>query len=84
MKYKKFKFAHLLCINKIAEKEYGRTKGSGTRKLVFSLKQRFVGLSQAKVQEILNHNKSHYRRDLRFLNRPTLKPIRARDVHTSS
>ena len=55
-------------------------KGPGARKLVYSLKENFVGLSQNKIQDILNRDKSHYRRNARLLNKATLKPIRARDV----
>ena len=68
-------------LSKVVAKEYDRTKGSGARKLVYLLKHRFVGLNQGKIQEILNRDKCQYRRNLRFLNKPKLKPIRARDVH---
>ena len=52
-------------------------KGPSARKLLYSLKENFFGLSQNKIQE--NRDKSHYRRNARFLNKATLKPIRARD-----
>ncbi len=55
-------------------------KGPGARKLVYSLKENFVGLSQKRIQDILNKYKSHYCRNARFLNKAALKPIRARDV----
>jgi len=67
-------------ITKIVADEFQRMKGPGARKLVYSLKENFVGLSQNKIQDILNRDKSHYRRNARFLNKATLKPIRARDV----
>ena len=67
-------------ITKIVADEFHRMKGPGARKLVYSLKENFVGLSQNKIQDILNRDKSHYRRNARFLNKATLKPIRARDV----
>ena len=53
-------------------------KGPSARKLLYSLKENFFGLSQNKIQE--NRDKSHYRRNARFLNKATLKPIRARDA----
>ena len=39
-----------------------------------------IGVSKEKVQKILNMDKSHYRRNAKFINKATLKPIRARDV----
>ena len=66
-------------ITKIVADEFHRMKVPGARKLVYSLKENFVGLSQNKIQDILNRDKSHYRRNARFLNKATLKPIRARD-----
>ena len=47
-------------ISKVVAKEYYRTKGLGARKLVYSLKHRFVGLNQHKIREILNRDKCHY------------------------
>ena len=38
-------------ISKIGAKEYDRMNGSGARKLVYSLKHRFVGLSQHNIQD---------------------------------
>lgn len=67
-------------INHLVADEFHRTKGSGARKIVCSLKDKFVGLSKDHVQSILNRDKLHYRRNARFLNKAILKPIRARDV----
>ena len=67
-------------INRLVANEFHRTKGSGARKIVCSLKDNFVGLSKHCVQDILNRDKLHYRRNARFLNKAILKPIRARDV----
>ena len=67
-------------ITKIVADEFHHMKEPGARKLVYSLKENFVGLSQNKIQDILNRDKSHYRRNARFLNKATLKPIWARDV----
>ena len=67
-------------ITKIVAEEFHRMKGPGARQLLYFLKENFVGLSQNKIQDILNRDKSHYRRNARFLNEATLKPIRARDV----
>ena len=36
-------------ISRIVSNEYDRTKGSGAGKLTYSLKQRFVGLSQKRI-----------------------------------
>lgn len=57
-------------------KEPDCTKGYGARKLVYSLQQRFVGLSKDKIQVIFNCDKCDYRQNLRILNRAKLKPIR--------
>lgn len=37
-------------ISKVVANEYDRTKGSEARKLVYSLKQSFVGFSHDKIQ----------------------------------
>ena len=66
--------------NRVVTDEFHRTKGSGARKIVCSLKENFVGLSKNRVQDILNRDKLHYLRDARFLNKAILKLIRARDV----
>ena len=42
----------------------------------------FVGLSRAKVQNILISNTLHYGKNAKCLNEATLKPIRAQDVRT--
>ena len=46
-------------ITKIVADEFHRMKVPGARKLVYSLKENFVGLSQNKIQDILNRDKSH-------------------------
>jgi hypothetical protein len=48
---------------------------------LYSLKAKYAGLSKPHVQKILNQDKQHYRHNAKFLNKATLKPIRARDVH---
>ena len=45
-----------------------------------NLRHNFVGLSRARVQNILNCDELHYKRDANFLNKAALKPIRVRDV----
>ena len=67
-------------VQKVISDEYKRVKGSGAAKLVASLKQNFAGLSRIKVQEFLNTDKQHYKRNAKFCNKARLKPIRARDV----
>ena len=68
-------------VNKIVAEEFDRTKGSGATKLASCLRDNFVGISRDKIQNILNTDKGHYRRNAKFMNKATLKPIRARDVH---
>lgn len=63
-------------VRKVVADEYDRVKGSGASKLVSSLKQNFAGLSRVKVQEILNTDKQHYKRNAKFCNKARLKPIR--------
>ena len=46
-----------------------------------SFRDNFVGISRDKIQNIPNTDKSHYRRNAKFMNKATLKPVRARDVH---
>ena len=46
-------------ISQIVTDEFHRMKGPGARKLVYSLKENFVGLSQNRIQDILNKDKSH-------------------------
>lgn len=69
-------------VDKLVAEEFERTKGSGARKLVSNLRHTFVGLGRAKVQNILNSDTLHYRKNAKFLNKATLKPIRAQDVQT--
>ena len=51
-------------------------KGPGARKLVYSLKENFIGLCQNKIQDILNKDKSHYCRNARCLNKATDLQVR--------
>ena len=78
--YKNLRVLRSSEVNRVVADEFHRTKGSGARKIVCSLKENFVGLSKNRVQDILNKDKLHYRRNARFLNKAILKPIRARDV----
>lgn len=50
------------------------------KKNVCSLKDKFAGISRSRVQNILNTDNLHYRKNVRFLNKAILKPIQARDV----
>ena len=68
-------------VKKIVAEEFDKAKGSGAAKLACSLKDTFVGISRHRIQNILNTDKSHYRRNAKFMNKETLKPIRAKDVH---
>lgn len=68
-------------VNKIVAEEFDRTKGSGATKLASCLRVNFVGIRRDKIPNILNTDKGHYRRNAKFMNKATLKPIRARDVH---
>ena len=56
--------------------------GSGAAKIVHSLRDTLSGLSRKKVQEILNNDKCHFKRNAKVCNKATLKPILARDVQT--
>ena len=67
-------------MSEIIAEEVKRTKGSGARKLINNLKHSYVGLGRKKVQDILNCDKQHHRKNAKFSNKATLKPIRARDV----
>ena len=55
-------------INKLVADEFDRTKESGAAKLMCSLRENYVGLSRARVQNILNSDKNHFRRNAKFLN----------------
>ena len=68
-------------VNKVGVEEFERTKGSGAGKLACSLRDNFLRVSRAKIQTILNMDKSHYHRNAKCLNRAKLKPIRAIDVY---
>ena len=48
---------------RVKKYEYKGVKGSGAAKLVASLKENFAGLSRIKVQEFLNTDKQHYKRN---------------------
>ncbi|XP_031558423.1 uncharacterized protein LOC116294878, partial [Actinia tenebrosa] len=69
-------------INNVVTEQFHRTKGSGAAKIVYSLRDNLIGLSRKKVQEILNSDKFHYKRNAKFYNKATLNPIRARDVQS--
>ena len=66
-------------INKKVAEEFDRTKGPGAAKLACSLGDNFIGVSKVKVQKILSTDKSLYHRNAKFMNKATLKPIRAKD-----
>ena len=68
-------------VNEIVAGEFDRTKGSGAANLACDLRDNFVGLRRDKIQNILDTDESHYRRNPNFMNKATLKPVRARDVH---
>ena len=68
-------------VNKVGVEEFERTKGSVAGKLACSLRDNFLRVSRAKIQTILNMDKSHYRRNAKLLNKAKLKPIRATDIH---
>lgn len=78
--YKNLRVLRSSEVNRVVADEFHRTKGSGARKIVCSLKENFVGFSKNRVQGILNRDKLYYRRNAKFLNKAILKPIRARDV----
>ena len=67
-------------IKSLVAHEFHRTKGSGAQKIVCPLKDKFAGISRSRVQNILNTDNLHYRKNVRFLNKAILKPIQARDV----
>ena len=67
-------------IKSLVADEFHRTKGSGAKKIVCSLKDNFVGISRSRVQNILNTDKLLDRKNARFLNKAIFKPIQARDV----
>ena len=67
-------------INCLVADEFHRTNRSGARKVVSSLKDNFVSLSKHSVQDILNRDKLHCRRNAKFLDKAILKLIQARDV----
>ena len=69
-------------VDRLVAEEFERTKWSGARKLVSNLRHTFVGLSRAKVQNILISNTLHYGKNAKCFNKATLKPIRAQDVQT--
>ena len=54
-------------ITKILADEFDRMKEPGARKFVYSLRENVVRLSQSKIEDILNRDKPHYRRNARFL-----------------
>jgi len=68
-------------VNEIVAREFDRAKGSGAEKLACGLRDNFVGLSRDKIQNILNTDKSRYRRNAKFMNKATLKPVRTSDVY---
>ena len=80
--YRRRRMLRLSQVDKLVAEEFERTKGSGARKLVSNLRHAFVGLGRAKVQNILNSDTLHFRKIAKFLNKATLKPIRAQDVQT--
>ena len=53
-------------ISKLVADEFDRTKGSGAAKLVYSLRENYVGLSRVRVQNILNSDKDHFCRNAKF------------------
>ena len=68
-------------VKKVVVEEFERTQGSCAGKLACSLRDNFLGVSRAKIQTILNMDRSHCRRNAKFLYKAKLKHVRARDVH---
>ena len=70
-------------VDKLVAEKFERIKGSGARRLVSNLRHVFVGLGWTKVQNILNSDTLHYRKNAKFLNKDALKPIRTRSNEAS-
>ena len=57
--YKNLRVLRSSEVNRVVADEFHRTKGSGARKIVCSLKEDFVGLSRNRVQDILVSKQSN-------------------------
>ena len=67
-------------VSKIVIEEFDKIKESGAAKLACSFKDTFVGISRHRTQNTLNTDKNQYRRNAKFMNKASLKAIRAKDV----
>lgn len=64
----------------VVKKGLDDTKGSGARKLSKRLKMHHSGISERKVQEILNRTEWYQLQNAKFLNKPPLMTIQAKEV----
>ena len=67
-------------LEKVVKKSFKTSKGSGTRKMYDRLKDSYSGISERNVPKVLSKSTIHQKLNVRFQNRPRLRPIRARDV----
>lgn len=67
-------------LKQLVIKEFKHSKGIGSRKLKHKLKQRFHGVSEARVNKILAKSKANQRANARFNNKAIIRPIRASAV----
>ena len=56
------------------------TKGCGARRLNYRLKDKFTGLSEPSIQNVLSKSQIHRRLQVKFTNRAPIQPVTAKSV----
>ncbi|XP_020622505.1 SCAN domain-containing protein 3-like [Orbicella faveolata] len=68
-------------VSDVVKKIYKSLKGSGVRKICHKLKYNYSGVAERDVQKVLAKSSVHQRLNVRFENKESFRPVRARTVH---
>ena len=69
-------------IKNVIRTEFDQSKGKGPRTLRFRLGEQYSGVSERRIQHVLDRSRRYQILKARFNNKVVLHPIRAKEVHT--
>ena len=69
-------------IKNVIRTEFDQSKGKGPRKMRFSLGEKYSGVSERRIQHVLDRSRRYQILKARFNNKVVLYPIRTKEVHT--
>lgn len=67
-------------IRKVVEKEFDESKSAGARKLRLRAANKYTGVSEKKILEVVKGDNKFRRFNARFTNRAVPRPVRAKEV----